>query len=403
MNLILNYISWLFFVFLALCVGYLLFYAIMSKFYKNKKYSESKKIRKFAVLVPAYKEDQIILSTVKSLLTQDYPQDKYNIIVISDRMNEETDNKLKSLPIHLLIPHFEKSSKANSLIYAVENTKNENYDAYVILDADNTMISNFLYDANNILDSGIKAIQACRMGKNIDTDIAILDNISEAINNGFFRSGHNAIGLSSSLAGSGMVFEANWFKKNVIYLHTVGEDKELEALLLKQFVHIEYIRDLCVFDEKTHKLNAINKQRRRWLAVQYGALRRSLPDFPKALLHGNIDYCDKIVQWMLPPRLIQLALVFGLTLIFTIIAITGDAEKGLSLWTMCIKWWVLSVMQVACMLIPIPKQLISRRLFLSIVYLPQLFFGTFINMFKLRSANKNFIHTEHGGKNPVEQ
>ena len=31
----------------------------------------------------------------------------------------------------------------------------------------------------------------------MNTDIAVLDAISEEINNGFFRSGHNAIGLSA--------------------------------------------------------------------------------------------------------------------------------------------------------------------------------------------------------------
>ena len=153
-----------------------------------------------------------------------------------------------------------------------------------------------------------------------------------------------------------MAFEAEWFHQNVKYLQTAGEDKELEAMLLQQRIYTVYLPDLLVFDEKTQKKEAISNQRKRWIAAQFGALRASLPHFPKALLQGNFDYCDKICQWMLPPRLIQLAGVFGLTFVFTVIGVVLSLFNGGYEWTMAIKWWILSAAQVAAMMLPVDRK-----------------------------------------------
>lgn len=390
-------IDWTIFTLLALCVCYLLFYAVASKFYRPQKYSESRLLRRFLVLFPAYKEDRVIVSTVSSFLEQVYPKENYDVLVISDGMQASTNENLSTLPIRLQIATYSNSSKAKALTLAMDVTADETYDAVVIMDADNVTTPNFLAEINRAFDSGLKAVQAHRTGKNMNTDIAILDAISEEINNGFFRSGHNAVGLSAGLAGSGMAFDAEWFLSNVKHLQTAGEDKELEALLLKQRIHTEYLEQLPVYDEKTQKKEGIKNQRKRWIAAQYGALRASLPDFPKALLQGNFDYCDKILQWMLPPRLIQLAGVFGFTFLFTVVGIVMSLQSGGNEWMIGIKWWILSLTQVVAMIVPIPAKLLNRKLGKAILQVPTLALAMIGNLFKLKGANKEFIHTEHHG------
>ena len=196
----------------------------------------------------------------------------------------------------------------------------------------------------------------------MNTDISVLDGISEEINNGIFRSGHNALGLSAALSGSGMAFEAEWFRKNVRLLETAGEDKELEVLLLQQRIHTTYLPQIPVYDEKTQKEEAIGNQRKRWIAAQFGILRHSLSGLREAVSKGNMDYCDKILQWMLPPRLIQLAGVFGLTFIFTVIGVWQAVQGAGQEWTAAIKWWILSAAQIMAMLLPIPGRLLDKRL-----------------------------------------
>lgn len=391
-----NIVDWILYVPLALCVGYLLLYAIASRFYRTPHFPEARMLRRFVVLFPAYKEDRVILSSVQGFLKQDYPKEKFDIIVISDQMQPATNDALRALPVRLLIANYTDSSKAKALTMAMNAVKDEPYDVVVIMDADNLTSPDFLAEVNRAFDSGMKSIQAHRTGKNLNTNISLLDGISEEINNGIFRSGHNVLGLSAALSGSGMAFEADWFRRNVERLQTAGEDKELEVLLLQQRIHTTYLAQLPIYDEKTQKEEAIGNQRKRWIAAQFSILGSSLSGLWKALRQGNIDYCDKIVQWMLPPRLIQLAAVFGLTVVVTAIGIWQSLQGSGQEWTVAIKWWILSVAQVAAMLLPLPAHLLNKQLGKAIMKVPVLALATVRNLFKLKGASKKFIHTEHG-------
>lgn len=88
---------------------------------------------------------------------------------------------------------------------------------------------------------------------------------------------------------------------------------------------------------------------------------------------------------MLPPRLVQLAAIFGFTLLATLVN-----------WQAAPKWWILSAAQVAAMFIPIPARLLNGRLLKALTQVPSLALGTIANLFRLKGANKKFIHTEHG-------
>lgn len=390
-----NIIDWILFTLLALCVGYLLLYAIASRFYRVPRFPDARTFRRFVVLFPAYKEDRVIASSVRGFLQQDYPQELFDIIVISDQMQDATNEELRSLPIRLLIADYRDSSKAKALTMAMESVSGEHYDIVAIMDADNLTSPDFLAEINRAFDNGARSVQAHRTGKNMNTDISVLDGISEEINNGIFRSGHNALGLSAALSGSGMAFEAEWFRNNVRLLETAGEDKELEVLLLRQRIHTTYLPQIPVYDEKTQKEEAIGNQRKRWIAAQFGILRHSLSGLREAVSKGNMDYCDKILQWMLPPRLIQLAGVFGLTFIFTVIGVWQAVQGAGHEWTAAIKWWILSAAQIMAMLLPIPGRLLDKRLGKAILRIPMLALATLGNLFKLKGAYKKFIHTEH--------
>lgn len=394
MDILITFIDWILFIPLALCVGYLFFFAIASRFqshFIDKKFRPQKQCR-FLVLFPAYKEDRVIVDSASSFLEQDYPAELYDVLVISDHMQPQTNDTLRRLGVTVLEATYTNSSKAKAMKLAMHETPAEKYDAIVIMDADNTTVPSFLTRINQVYTQGFIALQAHRTSKNLTTNIALLDAVSEEINNAFFRSGHNAVRLSAALSGSGMVIAEKNFRRYVLQLKTAGEDKELEALILKEnHGHIAYISDLPVYDEKTQRQEAISNQRRRWIAAQFGALRTSLPDFPKALMQGNYDYCDKILQWMLPPRLVQLAAVFGFTLVVTIVNPS-----------MSVKWWVLSFVQIIAMVVPVPPELMTTRLLKALIRIPTLALIMISNLFKLKGANKKFIHTEHGNKGRCE-
>ena len=384
---IFEYICW---ILASIAVAYPLIYSLASLGTRKSYYPTANKQHKFAILFPAYKEDRVILPVVESFLQQHYPQELYKVIVISDHMQETTNERLAQLPITLLKANYENSSKAKALNFAMDHFGRDEFDAVVILDADNIVDTNFLLEINKVFDAGVQAIQAHRTAKNRNTDIAVLDGLSEEVNNSIFRRGHVRLGISSALIGSGMIFHYQWFHDNVKNLVTTGEDKELEVLLLKQRIFIEFLDEVYVYDEKTQGEKGFYNQRRRWLATQFAQWGRVFKDLPQAILSGNIDYSDKLIQWMLPPRLI----------LFGGIIVMGSIMQIID-WPLALKWWALFLIMGVTLCLAIPDKLVDDRFKKSINKLPLLFIMMVVNLFRMKGMNKKFVNTEKNGSSTL--
>lgn len=372
------------FFFILITVLYLFVFSFNSQRKRAKVYKTAKNQHSILVLIPAYKEDSVIFSSVESILNQDYPPHLYDVIVISDKMKETTNNDLSMQRINLLVVDFENSTKAKALNYAIDSVKDAPYDIVVLLDADNTTNINFLNKINNTYDAGIKAIQAHRVAKNRNTDTAVLDALSEEINNSIFRKGYVNMGLSSSLIGSGMAFDYKWFKKNIKKVTSVGEDKELELLLYKQSIYVEYLDEVMVYDEKTQSARNFYNQRRRWIAVQLETLANNIALLPKAISTRNIDLICKIVGLMILPRSI-LVFIVGLMSVALLF----------SNWLFAIKWWIVLILLLYTFSCATPDYLIDKKFYRAIRKVPLLMLLMVMNLFRLKGATKKFIHTNH--------
>jgi len=350
--LILKIIDWIIFAIVAITVAYITFFSIAGLFSRHQDVPRSKRQNRFIILVPSYKQDKIILNTVSSILGQTYPQRMFDVIVISDHQSEVTNMRLAQYPITLLTPNFEQSTKAKSLQYAILNLPEfKIYDVAVILDASNLVEPEFLNQVNDAFEAaGTKAIQMHRLPQNRDTPSARLDSIFEEINNSIFRRGHIFVGLSAAMMGSGIAFDFNWFRDNIMKVRTASEDKELEALLMRQHVYIDYFDDIHVYDEKTRDVKDFNRQRGRWAFSQLRGLISNIKYLPVALFNRHYDLVDKIIQWMLLPRMIATAIIAIVSLIMPFVY-----------FSLAVKWWVLAAIMGLAFAIATPNNLVDHN------------------------------------------
>lgn len=385
---VLHWLEIILFVVAVLNVVYLLMFSIASHLHLERNSSLSSVTKRIALLIPAYKEDRVIMECVASCMNQDYPTDKYDIVVISDRMKEDTDQILSSLPVKLVNVHFENSTKAKALNFAMDQI-GDLYDIAVVLDADNVIYADFLQNINNFFSTpGVRIVQAHRKAKNLNTNLSVLDAVSEEINNSIFRLGHATMGLSAALIGSGMAFNYTLFKEIMLSINAVGGfDRALELSLIKEGEKIYYLQDVDVLDEKVQSHANFSDQRRRWLSAQLHYLVEFIADVPNAIKKGNWDFCDKVFQQMSIPRIILLGVIFIISLVFSFIK-----------WTIALKWWILFLILVLALFLAIPRTLLNKRLFVALFELPYSFLLMFCNLFRLKGANKKFIHTSHGVK-----
>ena len=389
MYIFLSLVDIIIFITLGVPSLYLLFFSIASHRSKKRKEltcSVSAKKARIAVLFPAYKEEKVLFQSLETFLKQDYPSEKYAIYVIADHFEEDALLHISQLPVHVLGVAFENSSKAKSLRYAMNAIKSEgeSFDIVTILDVDNLVEANYLSSINKAFQNGSRAIQTHRTAKNMETKMALLDAVSEEINNTIFRKGHVNAGLSAALIGSGIAFEAEWFAKNVEHLSTVGEDKELELLLIQQNIFVDYLEDVYVFDQKISSTDAFHKQRNRWQSAQFLIFVKMLRTLPSWYKSANIEKWNKLYQWILMPRVVHIAILFLITIFYLIVA---PALVG--------KWIVLCILLLTALLLAVPRRLYTLRLLKTLTLLPYIAFLMFLNIFKFKQGIKKFIHTDH--------
>lgn len=373
--------AFLFLIFLIF-VLYLFIFSLASLAKSKYSYPEAQYKYKFAILISAYKGDETIFNTIDSFLNLLYPKDLYDLFIVSNQMSLVTNKKLEhySPQVHLIEANDPKSTKTKALQTAITYIESNRlkYDIAVIMDDDNLVDPEFLNLINNAFYSGCQAVQTHRIAKDRRNSFEVLDAVSEEINNSIFRKGHTRLGYSSALIGSGMAFDYELFRDSIFKTGQYGVDKQLEKELLIQNIYIEYLENVYTYDEKIKNKESFNDQRRRWIATQFSNLFSGITKLPLAMLKGNWDYCDKLFQWMMPPRII----LFGfIILIATLILFIN--------WPLAIKWWALLILLCITFSIAVPDNLVDYKFKKAILSIPLLFVLMFLNLFRLRGADKH--------------
>lgn len=385
---IMHFIQIIFIIYLGFSALYFFIFATASLFpYKLK--GNQKKLHKYAVMIPGYKEDEVILDVIEEAVQQDYPSEKYDVIVIADSYQQDTLDEIKKKPVTLIEVAFEKSTKAKALNKAMDMLPDNTYDVAVILDADNIMERDFLTKINEKFTDNRDIIQGHRIAKNINTPFSLLDAISEEINNNVFRKGHRKMGLSSALIGSAMAFRYDYFKKEMKRIHAIGGfDKELELVITQGQKIIDYHPQAYVLDEKIQSSASFSKQRKRWLAAQVNYLQKNFfSAFKLLLLKGNVDYFNKVLQFLQPPRL----LILGLVVIINIFSVIFN-QPTLMYW-----WLGILAVVVTGFLFSVPLHFYNGRTVRALLFLPLGFLLMLRSLLFHREARTKFIHTEHSG------
>lgn len=370
---ILYTIDGFFFFIVAFTVLYFLVFSVAALMKHRNEVKRAKVQNRFIVLIPSYQNGQTIRNTTRSILGQTYPQRLFDVVVISDHESDLTNMQLAQLPITLLTPNFDQSSKAKSLQYAIFNLpKFKIYDAVVVLDAGNIVKPDFLDEVNDAFTSaGTKAIQTRRLSANRDTAYARLDSIFEEVNNTIFRRGHQVMGLSAALNGSGCVFDFQWFKTNIMKIRTATDvEKALDALLMRENIYVDYFEDIHVFDEKKRTLKDFNRQRSKWIHTQIHALLNNIRFLPSAILNRHYDHIDKILQWMLIPRTILIGIITIMSIILPFIYMT-----------LAIKWWVAGAVVLFAFALATPDYLVDKNWDHDFTMAPLVTIGGLLNIF----------------------
>ena len=247
---------------------YGLWFVVIAVLGSLKKYEAPKNTApkaRFAALVPARNEENVVGYLVKSLLAQDYPKDLFDIIVIPNNCTDNTAAAARKAGAKVLECTMPVKSKGDVLRFAFDALKDEGYDAYCILDADNLTSPGFLRAANDALQAGYDIAQGFRDSKNpSDSWVAGDTSIFFWVMNRFYYRARVALGMSAALNGTGIVISQKLVDRLGWNTVTLTEDLEYTGLCAAHGIKIGFLQDAVIYDEQPVGIWDSIVQRRRW-------------------------------------------------------------------------------------------------------------------------------------------
>ena len=94
---------------------YLLILAITGLFYRSKPFLPVSPKKRIAVLITSFREDEVIVNTVRSATEHNYPASHFNVFVAADQLQPETIAELAKYRAQTFEVQFRTGSKARSL------------------------------------------------------------------------------------------------------------------------------------------------------------------------------------------------------------------------------------------------------------------------------------------------
>ena len=250
-----------------LTAAYLIFYIItgLCVLKSKKKIIQTDKKHKFAVIVPARNEEKVIGNLLKSLNKQEYPRELYDTYVA---INNCTD-KTKEISLYNGVKIIECStpvkSKGDALRIVFNQLSTEDYEAYIIFDADNIVHPQFINKMNDCFEAGYELAQGFRDSKNIsDTWISSCYSIHYLIHNVFLNKARMNLEKSSFINGTGFMISKKVLDRQGYNAQTLTEDIELTAKCAINNEKIAFVEDAITYDEQPTTFGESWKQRKRW-------------------------------------------------------------------------------------------------------------------------------------------
>lgn len=237
-------------------------------------FPSSEKKRKFAILIPARNEEQVIGNLLESMEKLHYPKEMYEVFVLINGCTDKTEQIVFSHNCSV-IKMDKASSKGKVLKNAFTVLKDRtDIDAFVIFDSDNLVNANFLNNMNDALNSGYDIIQGRREGKNIhDNVISSIYELFYMMQNVFYNHTRMCVHSSAIINGTGWAITRKWLIEHGFDVRTITEDLELSALAALTDTPVGYCHDAITYDEFPNSLSRQFHQLQRWIYGQVECMR----------------------------------------------------------------------------------------------------------------------------------
>ncbi len=256
---------------LTLCFFYQFIYILMAIFKKPKKFKDVTPSHKYAIMISARNEQNVIGFLIDSIKANDYPQELIDIYVVADNCTDSTAELSRSKGA---IVHERFDTKLLGKGYALDFLLNkidedrgiEYYDGYFVFDADNLLDKHYIREMDKCFSEGHRIVTSYRNSKNYGSNWIsagyALWFIREAryLNNPRFM-----LNTSCAVSGTGFLVNSEIIKKQGGWKHfLLTEDIEFSISSVIKGEKVAYCHNAMLYDEQPTSFKQSWRQRLRW-------------------------------------------------------------------------------------------------------------------------------------------
>lgn len=313
------------------------FVYLLIPFIKKEKAHKETELHKFAVLISARNEENVISTLVDSIHHQDYPQDMIDIYVIADNCDDKTAEVAEAAGAIVFVRNdMKKVGKGYALDYALnrifEEKGDDAYDGFFVFDADNILDTNYFTAMNRTFSDGHRIITSYRNSTNYGTNwISAGYALWYIRESRFLNNSRMLLNTGCAISGTGFLVH-----KDVI--HRIGgwkyflltEDIEFSISNAMAGEKIAYCKDAILYDEQPQTFKQSWTQRLRWARGFLQVFGKYGMKLIGSIFTKKSTTCYDMAMTILPA--IFFTLFIGIINIFALIAgaYRGEDWQGLA-------------------------------------------------------------------------
>ncbi len=295
----------------TMCYAYQFFYLFVGLFKGEQKF-KAKTQHKFAAVISARNERDVIGNLISSIKNQNYPKDKLDVFVIADNCTDDTAEVARQAGA-IVYERFNKAQvgKGYALDWLFDIIKKEHaddgYEGYMIFDADNVLDKNYVKEMNKVFDNGYDCLTSYRNSKNFD------DNwISAGYSIWFLRearylnNSRMQLGTSCAVSGTGFLVSSKIIEQNGGWIHhLLTEDIEFTCDSVSKGIKIGYAAKAMLYDEQPTTFKQSYTQRLRWAKGFYQVFAHYGGKLLRGIFKGSFS-CFDLLMTVMPAMLMTL-------------------------------------------------------------------------------------------------
>lgn len=235
---------------------------------------------KFAVLIPARNESNVISHILNSFANIDYPRNLFEVFVIIENEEDPTKEIVEKFGFKIVIRgDLEgRRTKGYALDDAYQYIKKNNldFDAFMVFDADNIVSKDYLLHMNDVYKSGYQVGVGYRSFTNSSKNrITATSATLFSFMNQFTSRGRSMLFKKATLTGTGY-----FIAKEIVddighwYWNGMTEDVELTAYCYYHNIKMHYYPYAIYFDEEPDDFKTLHRQHIRWVWGYFGSKKK---------------------------------------------------------------------------------------------------------------------------------